>query len=165
MLMCEPSDAIGKLGSLMHCSVCHTVLLACALGRRIMTRHDHAIKRWTVLKLSESSEYSTATVVEQQYPEVAAQVAMPQGIDIIEEAQVANDAVYWYGTHQREACRCRQRPLDAVDTAVHIHISVGIEQACPDRHAVGKMNAAVAAVYGLKELPNCCHLRILWVTA
>ena len=60
-----------------------------ALSRVFVTRHDQIVGSRTVAESWQLSEYATTAIVEQYDTKIAAQVGVPKGVLVVEEAQVA----------------------------------------------------------------------------
>ena len=69
------------------------VLLANALGRGVMLSSDKLITGRTLFETSQQIEDAALAVVQQEDAEIASEVLVPQGVLIVEETQVANDAI------------------------------------------------------------------------
>ena len=119
-------------------SVVGTLHLAAA-SRRAAQPHHHV-------------EDAAAAVVQQQDAQGGRQSLMPQRILVVEEAQVANDAIDTpkgkllarYG----KATGGAERPFNAVNAAVAPHVVVGVDVGQPDGRAVG-----VVYGYAVNPLP------------
>ena len=84
-------------------------------------------------------EDASTAVVEQQDAQVAPQIAIPQRILIIEEAQVACHAQHTLIGHRGTTRSSRYRSLDAVDTPVATHVLSGKQIGQAHRLTVGEM--------------------------
>ena len=78
-----------------------------ALGCCCMLSSNELVSGRTLLQALQHIEDAALAVVQQQNAEITTKVLVPQGIAIIEEAEVANDAEDLFVSHTGEA-RCRR---------------------------------------------------------
>ena len=98
----------------------NVILLADALGRCVVFCCDELVAGRTLTQARQHVEDASFAVVQQQDTEVSAQVLVPQGILVVEEAQVTNDAEHFVVGHAGETSRCTERPLDAVHAPIAV---------------------------------------------
>ena len=81
-------EIVGTIGS----EIDNLVLTTDALGRSLMLSGYDLIAGRTGLESWQHVEDATPTIVEQEDAEVLTQVLIPQGILIVEETEIADDA-------------------------------------------------------------------------
>ena len=95
-------------------------------GGGVGTSHE-VVGNGTLRQAGKHAEDAAATVVEQEDAEVAAQILVPKGVLVVEEAEVANDTEHLFVSNNRETCRRRQRTLNAIDAAIAPYVVTGID--------------------------------------
>lgn len=114
----EPGDAAVQVLAAMGCSIFHAMLVAAATGMGHVSGGNHLVTSWRSLKSWQLREDASTAVVEQQDAQVAPQIAIPQRILIIEEAQVACHAQHTLIGHRGTTGSSRSRTLDAVHSTI-----------------------------------------------
>ena len=125
-----------RVGSLQ---VVHMMLHADALSGGMMLGSYQLVAGRTLVEAWQHVEDAALAIVQQQDAQVAAQVLVPQGILVVEEAEVANDAEHLLVGDAREACCRAERALDAVDATVAPDRMPGIDIRQANSAAVGIM--------------------------
>ena len=135
------------------------VLTANAFSRGVVLSRHVSIAGRTLLQTWQEVEDATTAVVEQEDAEIAPQVLVPQRILIVEETQVANDAIHWPVSHHREACRRGERALDTIDTPITPDgMGTGKTVGQADGRTVGVVYHRIA--HAALEILHGCHLGI-----
>ena len=107
---------------------------------------DETVAGRTLLQAGQLAEDAATTVVQQKDTEIAAQVLVPQGVLVVEEAEVTDDAKDFPGCHDRKASCRRQRTLDAIDATVAPDVMVGVSVGKTYGGAVGVVNGSPGKV-------------------
>ena len=113
------------------------VLAADALGGGAVGGGDEAVARRTLVEAWQGVKNGTVTVVQQEDAEAAAEVLVPQGVLVVEETEVADDAEDTPVSNQREAGGGGEGALDAVDAAVAVDGVAGVGVGQTDGGGVG----------------------------
>ena len=92
-----------------------------------MLGRDELITGRTLLQALQHIKDATSPIIQQQDAEVTAKVLVPQGILVIEEAQVADNAEDEVVSDTGEASCRRERAVDAIHTAVAPDLMAGID--------------------------------------
>ena len=119
------------------------ILSADALGCGMVCGGNILVTGRTLLQTGQHVEDATLAVVQQQDAQVAPQVLVPQGILIVEETEVTNDAEHPFIGDTREACRRGERALNAVDTTVAVDRMAGVDIGQSDGCRVGVVDGSL----------------------
>ncbi len=123
----EGVDALLHLWFVLGFQVDDVILTADALGGGGVGTSHEVVGNGTLRQARKHAEDAAATVVEQEDAEVSAKILVPQGILVVEEAKVADDAEHLFVSNDRESRCRRQRAFNAIDAAIAPYVVTGID--------------------------------------
>jgi len=88
----EQAEALLQLGKSGGLLIVDVVLAADAFGGGLVAPGHEGVADGTLGEAGQLVEDGSVSVVQQQDAQVAAQVGVPQGVLVVEEAEVADDA-------------------------------------------------------------------------
>ena len=104
---------------------------------------DETVTGRALTETGQGVEDGAMTVVQQENTEIASQVLIPQGVLVVEEAEVTNDAKNLLVSDQREAGSCGEGALDAIDATIAIDRGMGVGVGQADGSGVGVVDYIV----------------------
>ena len=123
--------------------IVHMVLHTDSFGRSMVLCCNEPVAGRALLQSWQHIEDAAPAVIQQQDAQVAAKVLVPQGILVVEETEVANDAEHLVVRNAGETCCRAERALDAIDTPIAEHGMLGIDICQTDGAAVSVMGGTL----------------------
>ena len=135
-----------KLLHILGFEIDNIVLLADTLGRGVVLSRDELITDRALFQAWEHIEDTTLSIVKQEDTEVAFQILVPEGILIVEETQVPNDAEDVFVCHHRKTCCCREGAIDTIHATIAVDTMLGKDVRQSDGRAVGIVKSEESTV-------------------
>ena len=92
--MDELVDALTQRRHVVGILISHSVSLTEVTGRGDVLCHHQALAGGTLLQTLELAEDGTSAIVEQEDAQTAVDIAVPEGVLVVEETEIAQDAEY-----------------------------------------------------------------------
>ena len=130
-----------KLFHIGGLEILHVVLLADTLGGGVVLSSDELIASGTLFQTSQQVEDTALAIVEQKDAEVTAEILIPEGILVVEETQITNDAEDVFLSHYGETCSGGEGAVDAIHTTVAEDTMLSEDVRQTDSSTVGVVNS------------------------
>ena len=86
----------------------------------VVMRCNVVIEGGTLIKMRQTIKDTALIIINKEYAEVSGELLVPEGVAVVEEAEVADEAERLALNLQGVACCCREATLNAVDAAIAI---------------------------------------------